>query len=580
LDRIDQRLRSTEESLATRLSASLANDLSERAVAQNCNVGAGLAPKRAVPPIDLDFPVGMAMPISAESIVPSAEDQALPLDSSIASSGLNAASQSLHESFELPEPLDKARDGCDNRPSTTVGTLGIRQGVSAAKKGQGRAARFSAKLRKTLTLSEEDERTLLRRLAEHPGFDLFYGFCILTNGVFIGIQTDWLANNPGADAPLHVYVLNIIYTVLFVVELVLRIYAGGCTFYFWSSPQLMWNYLDVVIVGSSLIELVGDVAAGSGDDSKSKSSSMTQLRILRIARITRLIRIIRITRIVRFIRALRTMVHQLTSTVKSLVWAIVLLILVIYLFAIFFTQSVTNYRVDSPVLSSMSFENLEIYPDSSSQALLRYWATLPRSMFTLYMSITGGISWVEVIHPLSDVSDSLVVVFVSYVILAQLAVLNVVTGVFCQNAMDSASHDQELVTQQMLDNKQAYITRLQDIFRTVDSDGSGTVTFQEFRDHLDNEPVKAYFESLELDVTDVSALFQLLDSDDGNLVDLDEFVTGLIRLRGSAKRVDVAVIMQQLAQFIQRTDASFFRLHSVSEKANTTPRRDVRHLVA
>merc|ERR1712151_506040 len=39
------------------------------------------------------------------------------------------------------------------------------------------------------------------------------------------------------------------------------------------------------------------------------------------------------------------------------------------------------------------------------------------------------------------------------------------------------------------------------------------------------------------------ALFNLLDEDDSNAVGIDEFVTGCMRLRGSAKSIDVNMLL-------------------------------------
>mmetsp|Transcript_111913 Transcript_111913/g.289173 ORF Transcript_111913/g.289173 Transcript_111913/m.289173 type:complete len:247 (+) Transcript_111913:2-742(+) len=193
--------------------------------------------------------------------------------------------------------------------------------------------------------------------------------------------------------------------------------------------------------------------------------------------------------------------------------------------------------------------------------MMKYWSTLPRSMFSLYMAITGGISWGELSDPLSDVSGIYVALFAGYIILTQLAVLNVLTGVFCQNAIDSAQHDQDLVTQALMANKEFYVNRIKEIFKTIDTDGSGGLTIQEFRQHLGDDSIVAYFESLELDVTDVWTLFKLLDTDEGNVIDLDEFVTGCMRLKGPAKCMDVAGMNQEhkwmskkLARFMRRTE--------------------------
>jgi len=267
------------------------------------------------------------------------------------------------------------------------------------------------------------------------------------------------------------------------------------------------------------------------------------------------------TWIVRFVRSLRTLVHQIVSTARSLIWALLLLVMIIYLFAILFTQGVLDFQ------SSKEEETTDVV--ELSAPLRHYWSTVPRSMFTLFISITGGVSWAEVVLPLSDVGQVWVALFIAYICFTQMAVLNVLTGVFCQNAIDSAQHDQDLVTQSILAQKKMYVKQIAAIFAEIDVDGSGTITIHEFRKHLQDESVQAIFDSLGLDASDVWTLFKLLDIDNDTVIELDEFVAGCLRLKGNAKGLDMAKLCyehksmaKRLGNFMKRTDTLLARLAS------------------
>jgi len=404
------------------------------------------------------------------------------------------------------------------------------------------------------SLEPENGRTWLQRQVQDTRFESFFGIAIVTNAIFIGIQTNYVAVNLTETPPPEFKVVNIVYTCLFSVELLIKLIIEGKRF-FCDPEHYLWNLLDIFIVATSVVEVVtASILSASEND----ASSTSQFRILRIMRITRLIRVLRATRVIRVIRALRTLVHQIMSTLKSLVWAVILLVLVMFLFAIIFTNGVTGHRMQAEETQSvdvLDFENELLDP------LYRYWATVPRSMFTLLKAICGGISWEEVVHPLSDVDPTTVGLFIIYILFAELAVLNVITGVFCQNAIDSAQHDKDLVTQSILANKKKYIQQIHKIFNDIDVDNSGTITIQEFKKHLNNVNVKAYFESLELDTSDVWSLFRMMDTDAGNAIDLDEFVAGCFRLKGFAKGLDMAKLMYEhkwlankLGRFMRRTE--------------------------
>ena len=69
---------------------------------------------------------------------------------------------------------------------------------------------------------------------------------------------------------------------------------------------------------------------------------------------------------------------------------------------------------------------------SSELSLEDAWGSVPRSVYSLFKSITNGTSWELVAEPLGDVHGIWLALFLLYIAFAYFAVLNVVTGVFCQ----------------------------------------------------------------------------------------------------------------------------------------------------
>lgn len=160
--------------------------------------------------------------------------------------------------------------------------------------------------------------------------------------------------------------------------------------------------------------------------------------------------------------------------------------------------------------------------------------------------------WEEVVEPLAKVHGLWVGFFILYVAFVYFAVLNVVTGVFCQTAIESAAKDQEEILQMQNSAKEDYVNQLTALFNDVDVDGSGELTIDEFENLLNDERLQKYCASLDITLDDAWALFKLLDANESGSISAEEFVTGCLRLQGSARSVDMALLSYQMNWMITR----------------------------
>merc|ERR1739844_261742 len=117
---------------------------------------------------------------------------------------------------------------------------------------------------------------------------------------------------------------------------------------------------------------------------------------------------------------------------KSLLCAVCLLWIIMYVVAIYFTQVSVEYRLEpdpDPILA----ESLE-----------GFFGSIWTSQYFLFQSMSGGISWGEVAQPLVSLHWSFSFVFSLFICFTTFAVLNIVTAVFCENAMACAQSDRDV----------------------------------------------------------------------------------------------------------------------------------------
>merc|ERR1712217_999046 len=105
--------------------------------------------------------------------------------------------------------------------------------------------------------------------------------------------------------------------------------------------------------------------------------------------------------------------------------------------------------------------------------------------------------------------------FTFYIFFMVFGIMNVVVGTFVEHASACAQRDQDAVVEAQLATIRNYASDIRKFFKEADKDNSGLLSWEEFEMHLKDDRVKAYFSSLDLDVSQARLLFELLDVDSG-----------------------------------------------------------------
>lgn len=405
-----------------------------------------------------------------------------------------------------------------------------------------RARRRFASLRWRGESSEDVNASCIERIVEAVSFDCFFAVLVLLNCAFIGIEVQHAIEQPDST-PVEFYVVQYSLAFMFTLELFMRLCASGCREFFCGEDWL-WSLLDAFIVVSSIWDIALDLIFlwdASSTGAANPDNPVSSLRALRILRLARIVKAVRLMRVFRFVRALRTLISSIFHTLKSLFWALMLMVLIVYVFGVLFSQAVNIYLVDpeNPPMPDMAFEAAQRHYDS-------LWGT----MVSLFMCISGGTNWENVLAPLRAISQLWELLFLFYVSFTYFAVLNVVTAVFCQSAIESAQNDQASLVQNILEEKEEHREKLLDLFVKV-GDEQDTITFEMFQEKINDPAVRNYFTSIGLDVWDAWSFFKLLDLDEGGSVEADEFLMGCLRLRGQARAVDVGKIIHDQTWLIR-----------------------------
>lgn len=385
-------------------------------------------------------------------------------------------------------------------------------------------------------------------------FDFMSALLIIANAVSIGANTEYMSSSQSEFMPFPLRAIQVIFCIVFAIELGLRLYVFRLRFFYVRGA--VWNYMDLGLVllqvAEELVAVVLGTAGRSNDDSSVGSSAPSLLRLLRILR---LVRVLRVMRVLKFAGELRALVISVLGCMRPFLWTLVLLFLVLYLFAVYFTQVVINHRV----------EKGELTPE-----LEQHFGSLFVSLLVLYESMTGGLDWHQAVEPLiQDISPAVGIVFVLYIAFTSLAMTNVLTGIFVESALLRAKEDRELVIER----------NARDLFSKVDRDGDGMIVWDTFQGQLADLGVKEYFKCIDVNIADAQKIFSLLDENYCGIINAEEFHNGCLELRKAAKSLDLLMLSFETSQVFQAQDEHLSRIDrhlSVIADELRAPYRDMK----
>jgi len=94
-----------------------------------------------------------------------------------------------------------------------------------------------------------------------------------------------------------------------------------------------------------------------------------------------------------------------------------------------------------------------------------------------------------------------------------------------------------------LRRKKYYFKRAAELFQKIDQDCSGDISEEEILKFANDPQTVAVASSLELDVADIMQFYGMLSCRGKYAVDVDTFVCGCMKLKGTARSMDLQALM-------------------------------------
>jgi len=255
---------------------------------------------------------------------------------------------------------------------------------------------------------------------------------------------------------------------------------------------------------------------------------------------------------------LRILVRTVAASFMALLWSMVLLGVLNFGGAVFLCQMLQSSIMDQDLT-----EDIRLW-------IFQMYGTSARSAWTMFEFTFSGCWPNYARRVVEEVHWGYGFFFFMYVSVVVFAVTRIITALFLKDTLQIAANDADMMVQETLASKREYSKKLKELFELADSSGNGLITLAEFEEVCKIPEVHMYLHLLEVDVSEVKALFQMLDSGGGE-VNYDQFMQGILRLKGQARSMDVITVMRDCQSINARCKAIEEKLAGVVSGSPLSP---------
>mmetsp|Transcript_15113 Transcript_15113/g.33331 ORF Transcript_15113/g.33331 Transcript_15113/m.33331 type:complete len:652 (+) Transcript_15113:40-1995(+) len=355
-------------------------------------------------------------------------------------------------------------------------------------------------------------------------FKTITGCAIVCNSILLGMEADV----PEGEHVKSYEWMEFVLLVWFTLELVLRLVYAGCSSFFCDPEDWNWNLFDFVIVSIGVMDAwVMPVVMASL--SMKKSKGLTSL--ITLLRTARLLRVLRVARLFKVFRQLNLLIGGVIEASQAVVWITLLSGILVYVNAVVTTKLIGAREPG-------------------------YFDNMANSFWTLFnVMCQAGLPSGMTIH---DQYFSWKLYFGFFIIGSSWTMVNLVTAVLSEHmvsATSSKNMDEQRAEKaaEFEKDRAAFIRLVSDVFKELDTKQQGVIDFADFEMLLEKPSTIEKMARLAgfgvaINKEEIEAFFHILDRDGTGCVSRNEFISGCIRLRGSAEAKHLFMVQWELYQ--------------------------------
>jgi hypothetical protein len=366
----------------------------------------------------------------------------------------------------------------------------------------------------------EPERTgFLPTLVNHQCFSLASLAAVLGDQGLTVWNADYQLANMTTDMPMASVTATYCLNCFFLIELLLKLALHR--WHFFVNAQWKLNWLDFFLVAYSFLEEL--------------AVNLSFLRILRCFKVAKMVRMLKA---LTAFHDLRIMLDCLLGSFFGLFWSIVLIVVIMYIFALIFMQALTEYLIT----------NADSLSPEIKEGIMTYFGSVATALLSVYAMLTGGLEWGNIytlVQPAGFIAGPACIGMVAFF---SVSVWNIITSVFIEKAMRLAQPSlRELVHKQKAQAK-VDEKEVAQLIAKLDHDSDNVISKDEFVEICMDRDIQEFLAVRGLNIRNIRKFDSFFDMiayrDTGSLdvptgVSVAAVVEAFLHMKGQATAVDM-----------------------------------------
>jgi hypothetical protein len=341
-------------------------------------------------------------------------------------------------------------------------------------------------------------------------FSFFMSVAIFLNSVCIGFEIELELREGTGEALYWLSLSEHLFLVIYVTEISMVLFSQGR-----KSLKNNWIRFDAVLVliGVTTTWVVLPIINAMQGQKQQGGSMMSLFDQILILRLLRLLRLARALRLITCFESLAKLVQGMLSSFNTMLSAIAVIALSVYIMACVGAELITKTDLKNDPVAGPVIEDR--------------FGSLPDIFLTLFQ-FTNDDSLSGFYVPLIKRNPWLALYFLVSLVVVSFTLMNMVTAIVVEDSIDRARKDEELMQVRTRRQLKGYQPVIQAVFRELDTSSDNVVDLREILAGLGHIQTKIPVDlASALDPERLVDLFEYIDTDGSGTLSEDEFVEGV-----------------------------------------------------